>query len=124
MAKTHELSFLTRNTNIKAPEDVPTTAKGKGGSVDPFNGKSSLYNTVLKRRKSRQSNFAPGSVDFNYAGDSAQFNHLIQKRMDHGQATQSQLNFEMNMRGYKNITDFQAVKPWQFPSVKTFSPKA
>jgi hypothetical protein len=53
MAKTHTLSLHTRNTNIKAPEDVSNGVKGKGGSLDPANGRSSLFNTVLKRRKSR-----------------------------------------------------------------------
>ena len=44
----------------------------------------SLFNQVLKRRKSRQSNFAPGVIDFDYAGDSAQFQHLITQRKDLG----------------------------------------
>ena len=33
------------------------------------------------------------------------------------------LNFEMNLRTYKNITEFNASKPFQFPSVRQFSPR-
>jgi len=46
---------------------------------------SDQFSNVLKRRKSRQSNFAPGSIDFNYAGDTNTYHHLIQKRTDLGQ---------------------------------------
>lgn len=38
-----------------------------------MDAKPSLFAQVLKRRKSRQSNFAPGIIDFDYAGDSAQY---------------------------------------------------
>ena len=73
LAKTQEITCLTRNTNIKESDDAPIASKkgGKSGSVDP--GKTSLFKEVLKRRKSRQSNFAPGSLDFDYAGDSSKF---------------------------------------------------
>lgn len=40
-------------------------------SLEPENLGSSLFGKVLKRRKSRQSNFGPGCIDFDYAGDSA-----------------------------------------------------
>lgn len=65
------------NTNIKEAE------KGSK-SADPKGDRPSLFNQVLKRRKSRQSNFAPGVIDFDYAGDSSQFHHLIKKRHDLG----------------------------------------
>lgn len=65
--KTSELTCLTKNTNVIALEDG-----GKGSkSADPKDNRPSLFNQVLKRRKSRQSNYAPGVVDFDYAGDSA-----------------------------------------------------
>jgi len=31
---------------------------------------------------SRQSNFGPGCIDFNYAGDSSAYNHLISGGVD------------------------------------------
>ena len=34
-----------------------------------------------------------------------------------------QLNFEFNLRNYKNTTDFMAGKPFLFPPAKQFSPK-
>lgn len=52
-------------------------------SADPKD-RPSLFGQVLKRRKSRQSNFAPGIIDFDYAGDSSKFHHLIKKRHDLG----------------------------------------
>ena len=81
---------------------------------------------MLKRRRSRQSNFAPCVLDFDYAGDSAQYQHLIDKRTTEESAAypnKSMLNFEMNLRSYKNVTDFNAPKPFSFPSVKQFSPR-
>lgn len=75
--RTQELTCLTRNTNLKSAEEQAAAAKGgkgKGASVDPGEAnKSSLFNQVLKRRKSRQSNYAPGVIDFDYAGDSSKF---------------------------------------------------
>ena len=35
----------------------------------------------------------------------------------------SQLNFEMKLRTYKNLTDYNANKPWLYPATKEFSPK-
>ena len=66
--KTSQLTCRTFNTNIKEA-DKPVGSK----SVDPKSDRPSLFNQVLKRRKSRQSNYAPGVIDFDYAGDSSQF---------------------------------------------------
>ena len=33
------------------------------------------------------------------------------------------LNFEMNLRNYKNVTDYNAYKPFLFPAIRDFSPK-
>ena len=123
--KTQELSCLTRNTNIKDDESVgiKSHANPKGKSLDPNKQAGSLFNKVLKRRHSRQSNFAPGVIDFDYTGDSAQFDHLIKQRKDLGKPNSTQLNFELKLRNYKNITDFMAMKPWIFPPVKKFSPR-
>ena len=114
------------NTNIR--DDVDYRPK-KGKSIAPSasvevdkNG-NSLFNTVLKRRKSRMSTYAPGILDFDYAGDSAKYAHLIEKRED-GRPDRGQLNFEMNLRQYKNTTEFNAFKPFLFPGVKSFSPRS
>lgn len=56
---------MTKNTNIKI-EDLKT-----GDYKSVTNG--SLFDKVLKRRKSRQSNIGPGVVDFDYAGDSSDY---------------------------------------------------
>lgn len=86
--------------------------------------KPSLFGQVLKRRKSRQSNFAPCVIDFDYAGDSAPFSHMINKRHDSNVPTnKSQLGFEMNLRTYKNTTEWNAYKPFSFPSKQQFSPR-
>ena len=34
-----------------------------------------------------------------------------------------QLNFEMKLRTYRNISEFKANKPWCYPSTKQFSQK-
>ena len=125
--KQSEITCLTRNTNIKASDDVPPgslrDAKKTGSVAATESGKPSLFGKVLKRRKSRQSNFAPGIIDFDYAGHSAKYHHLIKERKDLGQPNTSQLNFEMKLRTYRNLTDYNAQKPWSFPAVKQFSPK-
>jgi len=120
------MSCLTRNTNIRANDDIggdPTKKHRKGASVGTGDGKNSLFEKVLKRRKSRQSTFAPGVIDFDYAGNSADYQHLINKRSDMGFPNKTQLNFEMKLRNYKNSSEFYAGRHWCFPSVKVFSPK-
>lgn len=126
LAKTQDINCLTRNTNIKTDQDEHVSRKGKkAGTVAESTDKGpSLFNQVLKRRKSRQSVYAPGVIDFDYAGDSAQYQHLIEKRADTAAfPNKSMLNFEMNLRTYKNITEYNASKPFSFPSVKQFSPR-
>lgn len=81
LGRTQEISCLTRNTNIKPPEDggMNTTTKktARQTSFDPGQTNKTYldnqFNGVLKRRKSRQSNLAPGSIDFNYAGDTSTY---------------------------------------------------
>jgi hypothetical protein len=70
-AKTQELTCLTRNTNIRTAELDAIDLSNKAGteSKDPKRG-GSLFTKVLKRRKSRQSTFAPCNIDFDYAGNS------------------------------------------------------
>lgn len=52
----------------------------------------------MARRKSRQSNFAPCTIDFDYAGDSSAIHHLISMRKDQGMPDKQQLNFEVKLR--------------------------
>ena len=77
----------------------------------------------MERRKSRQSTFAPTTVDLDYAGDSAKYDHLIRFR-DYlqGQPNPQLLNFGMKLRAYKNITTFNAPQPWVYPPKKPFHP--
>lgn len=128
--KTMEMTCFTRNTNVRKTENdeqEPVAQSKRGKSIDPKKGEKekpgSLFNKVMKRRKSRQSNYAPGVVDFDYAGDTSKFEHLINSRKDLGLPNSSQLNFEIKLRNYKNGTDFTTSKPWVFPPVKKFSPK-
>lgn len=67
------------NTNLKDDVEAYNRPK-KGKSIAPSASVevgdkpgNSLFNTVLKRRKSRMSTFAPGILDFDYAGDSAKY---------------------------------------------------
>lgn len=76
IAKTQNIHCLTKNTNIKI-EDTNT------GVTKKVENKS-LFEKVLKRRKSRQSNVGPGILDFDYAGNSSEYHHLIEKRKDLG----------------------------------------
>jgi hypothetical protein len=62
-------------------------------------------------------------IDIDYAGDSSKFQHLIDKREEVGFPNKSMLNFEMNLRNYKNVTDYNAYKPFLFPAIRDFSPK-
>ena len=78
---------------------------------------------MLQRRKSRQSNLAPCVIDVDYAGDSGMFSHMIKQRRDQGHPNKQQLDFELNMRNYKNINNFYVQKPFVFPTVKHFSPE-
>ena len=96
MMKTLDVTCLTRNTNVK--------------SLDSDRGISdkTLFGKVMKRRNSRQSSYAPVNVDFDYAGDSAPYHHLIAQRRDLGHPNKQQLNFELKLRGNKNLTTFNA----------------
>ena len=64
-------------------------------------------------------------LDFEYAGDSAKYQHLIEKRTDYnlGFPNKSMLNFEMNLRTYKTVTEFNTYKTLSFPTMKQFSPR-
>jgi len=78
-----------------------------GGQIKPT---QSEFKRVLTRRKSRQSVAAPTVIDIDYKGNSSNFSHLINK-----DGTTSNINFCMNLRNYKNDTDFLAKEPFMFP---------
>ncbi len=57
------------------------------------------------RRKSRQSTHAPTSVDIDYCGDSAKFDHIFKHRNNFsGVPNASILNYGMKLRNYKSTT--------------------
>lgn len=93
-----EINCLTTNINIKSEDDFTAKSKSMKPGEKGETQRPSLFREVLKRRKSRQSTYAPGVVDFNYAGDSAGFAHLITKREEVGYPNKVMLNFEMNLR--------------------------
>lgn len=102
---------MTKNINIK-PDEIDLNGKPNVRSSSLDASKTLLrfpvndFSKVLKRRKSRQSNFGPGCVDFNYAGDSAQYNHMINPPT--GKPDNIQLNYSLNLRVNKNLTEYQA----------------
>jgi hypothetical protein len=83
---------------------------------------NSLFAQVLKRRNSRKSTETWCNIDFDYAGDSSKYNHLIERRKDLGMPNTEQLNFEMNLRNYKNVCEYYAPRPWIYPPVRSFNP--
>jgi len=80
--------------------------------------KGSKFESVLKRRKSRQSTYSYANVDFDYSGNAAQYEHLLRKRSDKGSPRKEQLSFEMNLRCYRNETDFRPDHEWAYPAPK------
>ena len=128
--KTDQISCLTLNTNIRhTAESARVFAKSQvknSNSPDKLrasqDNSKGLFSQVLKRRRSRQSNDMFCNVDFDYAGDSARFQHLVSRRKDLGLPNKQQLDFECRLRQYKNINGFYASKPWMYPNVKEFSP--
>lgn len=81
------------------------------------------YKRVMQRRKSRQSTYAPCTIDIDYAGDSAKFEHMINNQdFFSGQPNKQLLNFGMKLRNYKNCTTFDAQQPFVYPPKKVFHP--
>lgn len=77
----------------------------------------SEFKKVLKQRKSRQSTRVPGSVDFEYIGNDAGNMHYLV-----GKSNLAQLNFNLNLRRYKPITNFKHDLPFHYPATKSFVP--
>lgn len=88
--------------------------KYTGGQLIPA---KSEFKQVLKRRKSRQSTDMPSQIDFEYQGNSAgNLNTIVQNHNLH------QINFELNLRQYKNQGSFKGEAPFQYPKHAAFSP--
>lgn len=79
----------------------------------------SEFKGVIKRRKSRLSVASPTNVDFDHVGDTSKFEHIIRNKSLHKDVIQ----FNMNLRKYKNSTNFESTQTWQFPALKQHSPK-
>jgi len=62
---------------------------------------------------------APTNLDIDIIGNTNDFHHLIKA----GKFTKDELTFDMNLRSYKNTTQFNAQEPWKLPGTKVFSPK-
>jgi hypothetical protein len=110
------------NNNVSAEStffDVEKKLKDEtlytGGQIKPTN---SEFKRVLVRRKSRQSVNAPTVIDIDYKGNSSGFAHLIGNK-----ASCASINFGMNLRNYKNDTDFQGKEPFLFPAKREFKPE-
>ena len=79
----------------------------------------SEFKRVITRRKSRQSVNAPTNCDIDFVGNTSQYSHMI-KNLN---LNKDELNFNMNLRNYKNTSNFGADKPFKYPAQKAFSPK-
>lgn len=62
---------------------------------------------------------APTNLDIDMIGNSNDFSHLIKA----GKFTKEELSFGMNLRSYKNTTQFVATDAWRLPGPKAFSPR-
>lgn len=58
-------------------------------------------------------------MDVDFIGNSNNFHHLIKA----GKFTKDELAFGMNLRSYKNTTQFNAQDAWRLPGPKCFSPR-
>lgn len=61
---------------------------------------------------------APTNLDIDMIGNANNFSHLIKA----GKYTKDELSFGMNLRSYKNTTQFVATDAWRLPGPKAFSP--
>ncbi len=58
------------------------------------------------------------NLDIDFIGNSNDFTHLIKA----GKYTKDELSFGMNLRNYKNTTQFNATDAWRNAGMKQFSP--
>ena len=113
-------SVLNQNDNLLLNDETDWDQKLKkthytGGQLIPT---KSEFKQVLKRRKSRQSTDMPSQVDFEYQGNSAgHLNTIVQNHNLH------QINFELNLRQYKNQGSFKGEAPFLYPKHSAFAPQ-
>ena len=86
----------TKNTNTM------TSKTGKGKTV---------------RRNSRMSTNTFNAVDFEYSGNTNNVQHLIASTTQAARHP-TQLNFELNLRTYRNESKFKGNSAWQYPPTK------
>ena len=58
-------------------------------------------------------------MDVDFIGNSNDFHHLIKA----GKYTKDELAFGMNLRSYKNTTQYNANDAWRLPGPQAFSPR-
>ena len=58
-------------------------------------------------------------VDFEYTGNTNQVQHLIASTTKSGRHP-TQLNFELNLRTYRNKSNFKGSTAWQYPANKDY----
>ena len=63
---------------------------------------------------------APTNTDIDFIGNSSEYNHLIRGG---SKLTKDEISFGMNLRQYKNTTQFNANEPWHSTTNKAFSPR-
>lgn len=61
---------------------------------------------------------SPSVIDFDYIGNTSNYDHIIRNTSQ----TKDTIQFDMNLRTYKNTTNFTTHEPWQYPTIKAFSP--
>ena len=100
-------TILAGNDNfVEADADKKLAdPKYTGGQIQATR---SEFKRVIQRRKSRQSVAAPTNLDVDFIGNSNNFAHLIKA----GKFTKDELSFGMNLRSYKNQTQYTASQPW------------
>ena len=96
-------TILAGNDNFEEADadKILQEPKYTGGQVQPT---KSEFKRVVQRRRSRQSVAAPTNLDVDFIGNSNNHHHLIRA----GKYTKDELTFGMNLRSYKNTTQFNA----------------
>ena len=79
----------------------------------------SEFKRVAEARKSRHSNGAFCTLDVEMTGNTAQYQHLLNKHSN----TKGDLAYMVNLRSYKPTSKFKPEKPYLFPSPRSFSPE-
>lgn len=86
------------------------------GTKNTNTTKSSL--SKPQRRNSRQSTATYTGIDFEYSGNTNNVHHLIKCTPTNPSRHPTNLNFELNLRTYRNNTKFMSQEPWEFPQAK------